>query len=135
MFRLIESINREFLGKYGRIALDFCLENSLIICGIVIVYGMLLAAAHNNLERIAKKAKDLGEDELFNADRPEEILTAKNEEFWNELRSVSGFPFISHSTKFLLYRVNKKNMQKLLSRFIAYQQKNKPRPLKRKRSH
>jgi hypothetical protein len=132
MFQLIDSINREFLGKYGRIALDFCLENSLIICGIVIVYGMLLAAAHNNLERIAKKAKDLGKDELFNAGKPEEALTAKSEEFWNELRNASGFPFISHSTKLLLYRTNKKNMQMLLSRFIAYQQKNKPKKLKRK---
>lgn len=129
---MIDSINREFLGKYGRIVLDFCLENTLIICGIVVVYGMLLAAAHNNLERIAKKAKALGEDGLFNAGKPEEILAAKNEEFWNELQYASGFPFISHSTKLLLYRVNKKNIQKLLSRFIVYQQKNKPKPLKRK---
>jgi hypothetical protein len=132
MFGLIDSINREFLGKYGRIVLGFCLENSLVICGIVIVYGMLLAAAHNNLERIAKKAKALGEDGLFNAGKPEEILAAKNEEFWNELQYASGFPFISHSTKLLLYRVNKKNIQKLLSRFIVYQQKIKPKPLKRK---
>jgi hypothetical protein len=132
MFRLIESISREFLGKYGGMLLDFCLENSLIICVIVILYGMLLAAAHNNLERIAKKAKDLGKDELFNAGKPEEILAAKSEEFWDELRNVSGFPFISHSTKLFLYRATKKNMQMLLSRFIAYQQKNKPRPLKRK---
>jgi hypothetical protein len=132
MFRLLEAISRDFLGKYGRIVLNFCLENSLIVCGIVIVYGIVLAAAQNNLERIAKKAKDLGKDELFKTGKPEELLGSKSEEFWDELRHASGFPFISHSTKLLLYRVNKQNIQKMLSRFIVYQQKNKPKPLKRK---
>jgi hypothetical protein len=132
MFRLVEGISRDFLGKYGRIALDFCLENSLIICGIVLVYGIILAAAQNNLERIAKKAKSLGEEDLFNTSKPEELLGAKGEEFWDELRHASNFPFISHSTKLLLYRINKQNIQKLLSRLIIYQRKNKTKPLKRK---
>jgi hypothetical protein len=131
MFRSIEAIIRDFLGKYGRIALDFCLENSLIICGIVIVYGMILAAAQNNLERIVKKAGDL-EDGLFKTGKPDELLNTKSEEFWDELRRASGFPFISHATKLLLYRVNKPNIQKMLSRFIVYQQKNKPKPPKRR---
>jgi hypothetical protein len=133
MFRLLEAISKDFLGKYGRSVLDFCLENSLIMCGIVIIYGIILVAAQNNLERIAEKAKDLGNDELFNTNKPEEILDTKNGEFWTELQYTSGFPFISHPTKLLLYRVNKKNLQKMLSRFITYQQKNKPRPFKLKR--
>ncbi|MDR1904400.1 MAG: hypothetical protein LBQ88_19215 [Treponema sp.] len=124
MFRLFEGILRDFLGKYGRLFLDFCLENSFVVGVIVVSYGMILIIAQGNLDKIAKKARELGPEELFESKNPALILEKRERAFWDELRAVSSFPFIAHSTGLFLHSLSVKNMQKLLGRFIIYKQKN-----------
>jgi hypothetical protein len=123
MFGLVEIIIRDFLGKYGSLALDFLRENSLFIGILVILYGLVLILAQNNLEKIAKKANELENGNLFAKKEPLTFLTAKPPEFWDDLQHVSGFPFISHTTKLLLYRVTQENLCKLLVRYITFRQK------------
>ena len=127
MFGLIDRLTKEFLGKYGRIALDFLLSNTFVICTIVIAYGTLLIFAQRNLEKLAEKTKKSeNSNELFKKD-PASALAEKDPEFWEQLREASKFPFISLPSSLLFYRLTQANMNKLLSRYLVLQQKTKYR--------
>ena len=123
MFGLINAMLREFLGKYGIKLLDVLLSNSLIVCTIVIFYGVLLVFAQGNMEKIGKKAKNLETGDILPGKDPASILAAKKPEFWEQLQEGIRFPFISLPSSFLLYRITQANMNKLLIRYFLSQQR------------
>ncbi|MDR2181866.1 MAG: hypothetical protein LBN92_04210 [Treponema sp.] len=125
MFGFFQALTRDLLGKYGRIALDFCLENSLVIGLIVIGYGYLLIRAQNNLEKLAGKLAESGGAALFTAKDPASLLAEKDDAFWDEIRTASRFPLIAHPTTLFPHRLTGGHLKKLLARYILYQQKNK----------
>ncbi|MDR1388793.1 MAG: hypothetical protein LBJ31_02325 [Treponema sp.] len=125
MFWIFDTLIRDFLGKYGRIALDFCLENSLVIGLVVIGYGYLLIRAQNNLEKVVKKARELAGPVLFEAEKPAALIALKGDDFWDTIRAESAFPFVAHPTTLLLRRPSAPVLKRLLERSILYEQKNK----------
>ena len=125
MFGIFDSISRELLGKWGRNLLDFVLANSYIICPIVVFYGAILIFAQRNMEKIAKKAETLENGSNLYQNDPTSAFTAKESEYWEQLREVSGFPFISLPSSFRLYRSTSKNISSLIVPFIAIKQKMK----------
>ena len=125
MFGIFDSISRELLGKWGRNLLDFVLANSYIICPIVVFYGAILIFAQRNMEKIAKKAETLENGSNLYQNDPTSAFTAKESEYWEQLREVSGFPFISLPSSFRLYRSTPKNISSLIVPFIAIKQKMK----------
>jgi hypothetical protein len=126
MFGLIDTISRNFLGKYGSNLLDFLLSHGFGVCVVVILYGSLLIFAQRNLDKIGKKVKNLEKDDLFLQKDPFMVLAAKDADFWRRLQKESQFPFIALSSSLLLYRINRNNLNKLLSRYILnYQQQQK----------
>ena len=116
---MFDSISREFLGKYGRMLLDFVLSNGLVICSIVVIYGAFLIYAQRNMENIGKKAKTMEIDDVLCNSDPVAALAAKEHDFWEALRKASRFPFISLPTSFLLYPVNQTNINKLLIHMLS----------------
>ena len=125
MFGLIDGLLQGFLGKYGRVLLDILLSNSFVVCTIVVIYGAILIFAQKNLEKIGKKAKTLESgNDLFCKD-PAVVLAEKENEFWEQLRGASQFPFIALSSSLFFYLVTRSTMNKLLIRYFLSQQHQK----------
>lgn len=120
---MFSAISREMLGQYGRILLDFFLNNRLIISLIIILYGVILLVAHQNLKAMAQKALDLKGSSLFDHADPALVLAEEGDGFWEELKKAFTFPILSMPSSFLIYRTTRANQQKLLASYILYRQK------------
>jgi hypothetical protein len=131
VFGLINAIIRDFLGKYGGKLLDLVLSNSSIICLVVVLYGTVLIFARRNMEKIGKEAKSLEDGSIFSEREPFSALASRDAMFWDQLRKVSRFPFITLPSSLLLYRVTRTNTHILLAKYIVYRQRqeriNRPR--------
>ena len=48
-----------FLGRYARMFIDWYVRNTFLLSSIVVVYGLVLVLAKNNLAKVQKKLEDM----------------------------------------------------------------------------
>ncbi len=101
------------LGPLGRQALEFYLEHSLWINGLVVVYGALLALAHLNLRRLERRAVErlLGTA----PPGPRAADSAPAAVPWEEIiASASFFPFVAGPTGLVPRRCRPDVLERLI---------------------
>lgn len=101
------------LGPWGRQVLQFYLDHSLWINGLVVAYGVLLAVAHLNLRRLENRAvealrrrRSLGQGSATMAAGPlawEEIIPG-----------ASFFPFVAGKTGLIPRRCRPDVLERLI---------------------
>ena len=132
---MIDYIIRGVLGEYGRIILDFWLDNNLLVSSILLAYGIFIIISNKNLQKMAKKGYELLGKEDWSDNELTEILNEKDIDFWNTIQESSRFPFISLPLSVVSYRVTQTNLKTFLTRYFLHviQQKKMLQLKKRKR--
>lgn len=114
---MIFAFIRSLLGEFGRAILDFYIENSLLINSIIVVYGICVVFAHRSYTLTLEKIKSiLGvENKEIGSEKIKKMID-KSKMDWEEVHSVSRFPFIAVPGKIWLQIRNTNTLQQLFSR-------------------
>lgn len=101
------------LGPWGRQALQFYLDHSLWINGVVVIYGALLAIAHLNLRRLEARAVEtlLRMQSQGKQDRHREAPSVS----WEHIIAGSSFfPFVAGKTGLIPRRCRPEVLERLI---------------------
>ena len=117
---MIDIVVRSFIGQLGGKILDFYLEYSLIINGIILLYFLLAVLGRRNYRHILNYAILFLKNDhsrIFTKKDPKSVARVlKNIEIpWHEFLKTSSFPFLTPPGSFRLYLKNTKNIKKLFS--------------------
>lgn len=94
---MIRALVQYMLGPLGRQALQFYIDHSLWINGLVVAYGALLAVAHLNLRRLEARAVEALLSQPSAGKPVHDAATAPVS--WEEIiASASFFPFVAGKT-------------------------------------
>ncbi len=107
------------LGKPANYLINFYLKNQIYFNLLLLLYGIILAVAYYNLKNIEKSISK----ELYGKYSNFDLSTLELENIdidWEKVLASSMFPFITTSIFFTLYRVNKKNVIKVLKKKYRY---------------
>lgn len=120
---MFDIIIRSFIGDAGGKLLDFYLEYSLIINGIILLYFVLILIGRRNFGRVletivGKLRNDYGSQ--MNIKNPKQLSAAlkRIDIPWDEGVNSIFFPIITSPGSFRPYLNNEGNLQKLISNDI-----------------
>ena len=117
---MIDIIVRSFIGDLGGNILDFYLEYSLIINGIILLYFLCVVLGRRNYSFILNSVLKFLENDhqrLFtkkNPDNVAKILKSINIP-WMEILDNSKFPVLTPPGRYWFYLKNTRNIKKLFS--------------------
>lgn len=112
---MIFAFIRSLLGEFGRAILDFYIENSLLINSIIVVYGICVVFAHRSYTLTLEKIKNiLGVENEIGSEKINKLID-KSKMDWEEVHSVSRFPFIAIPGRIWLQIRNTDTLQRLFS--------------------
>lgn len=116
---MIDIIVRSFIGDLGGKILDFYLEYSLIINGIILLYFLFIILGRRNYNFVLNKVIEfLGVEHksLFTKNRNYVINNLKGIEIpWLDIINSVSFPFLTPPGSFRLYIKNPENIKELYS--------------------
>lgn len=117
---MVDVILRSFIGEWGGRILDFYVENSLWINGIVLLYFLFIVFARRNYRHIiislVQNLKEKYSNQL-KGENPKQISKqlTRLDIPWDEALKTSSFPFVTPPGGFRPYLKNEKTFHKLLS--------------------
>jgi hypothetical protein len=117
---MIDIFVRSFIGDFGGKLLDFYLEYSLVINGIILLYFLFVVLGRRNyrfiLNSVFKFLKN-NHSRLFTKKNPDNLVRLlKGIDIpWLEILDTSKFPILTPPGSFRLYIKNNKNIKKLYS--------------------
>jgi len=117
---MFDIIIRSFIGNAGGKILDFYLEYSLIINGIILLYFVLILVGRRNYGRVLETiVKNLKRDHgnQLKSKNPKQLNAAlkKMDVPWQEGFDSIFFPIITPPGSFRLYIKNEVNLHKLFT--------------------
>ncbi len=116
---MIASFFLSVLGKPANYLINFYLKYQVFFNLLLLFYGIILAIAYYNLKNIEK----LIAKELYGRYPNVDLSNIELEKIdidWEKVLAGSLFPFITTSVFFTLYRVNKRNVIKVLKKKLMY---------------
>jgi len=115
---MIRAFIESLLGNAGRAIFNFYEENSLVINGIIIFYGLCVYLAHQAFHAMLKKIKhqlDFKEGKEMGKEKLGTIID-RSELNWDDIKKAAWFPLIAIQGKIAIHLKNKANLQKIFSR-------------------
>jgi len=117
---MIDIVVRSFIGDLGGKILDFYLEYSLIINGIILLYFLLVVLGRRNYNFILNKVVEflgIEHESLFKKKNRNYVinLLKRIEIPWLDLIDSVRFPFLTPPGSFRLYIKKPENIKKLYS--------------------
>ena len=117
---MVDVIIRSFIGQWGGRILDFYVENSLWINGLILLYFVIIVFARRNYRTIIiSLVLDLKEKygNKLKGENPKQISRqlTRLDIPWEEALRTSSFPFVAPPGGFRPYLKNEKTFHKLLS--------------------
>lgn len=112
---MIRAFIESLLGEFGRMLAGFYEKNSLLINGIILLYGLSVYLAHLGFQAVymqivseLKIEKKIGKEKL--------ITLLKNSELdWQKLQKVHWFPFIALPGKIVIHYKSKATLKKMFT--------------------
>jgi hypothetical protein len=115
---MVYVVVRSFLGPWGSALLDYYVQNSLYINGIILLYVLLLTISRRNYLSISNLLiRDLNDKISYNKDEKIQIRTmlSKIQIPWNDYIKATLFPFITPPKGWVFHLKTVQNMQKFYS--------------------
>jgi hypothetical protein len=116
---MIDAFIRSILGKWGNIALDFYIANSLWINGILLIYALLVVLSRRNFksvtERILSFLTEKYGSQLQKKGTGSLVLMIKKANIpWDDILKRPWNPFISPPGSIRLFLSNQRSIEKFL---------------------
>jgi hypothetical protein len=94
---MVRALVEYMLGPSGMAVLHYYESHSLVVNGIIVLYGALLTAAHLNLRRLKAAAIDVLRRRVRGASgSPSQVIDAWDRADWERiLRDASRFPLVA----------------------------------------
>ena len=112
---MIAYLYLSLLGKPANYLINLYMKNQVVFNIILVIYGVILVVAYYNLKRMEwYVTKEMSQKYSIT-----DFKNVNLEDYdinWNLVLSRSRFPFITTSIFFTLYRVNKKNVIRVLQK-------------------
>jgi len=112
---MIRAFIESLLGEVGRALAGFYEKNSLLINGIILLYGLSVYLAHLGFQAVylqivsdLKIEKKMGKEKLI-------ALLQNSELDWQKLQKVYWFPFIALPGKIVIHYKSKATLQKMFT--------------------
>lgn len=112
---MIRAFIESLLGEFGRMLAGFYEKNSLLINGIILLYGLSVYLAHLGFQAVymqivseLKIEKKIGKEKLI-------TLLQNSELDWQKLQKVHWFPFIALPGKIVIHYKSKATLQKMFT--------------------
>lgn len=117
---MVDVVVRSFIGEWGQRILDFYLDNSLWINGLVLLYFVIIVFARRNYRFIIISLVEnlkVKYGSQLKGENPKQISKqlTRIDIPWDTALKTSSFPFVTPPGGFRPYLKNKKTFHKLLS--------------------
>lgn len=117
---MVDVVVRSFIGEWGQRILDFYLDNSLWINGLVLLYFVIIVFARRNYRFIIISLVEnlkVKYGSQLKGENPKQISKklTRIDIPWDTALKTSSFPFITPPGGFRPYLKNEKTFHKLLS--------------------
>ena len=117
---MIDAFIRSFIGEWGSALLDFYIENSLWINGILLLYVLLIVLSRRNyrivLYSLCVSLNTKYQSQVKGKDRNQLVRILSNIEIpWDDALKSSSFPMITSPRGLLPKYKNIKTLQRLYS--------------------
>ena len=104
-----------FLGRYARIFIDWYVRNTLVLSSLVVIYGLLVVIAKNNLTKVEEKLLN-----ILNTVNPAEISeklgqTPLNSNDIQELKKGLCLPLITSPGRLFFSRITNRSLVRVFS--------------------